>query len=217
MSANTRQPGSSDRPLAQGREVILAASSSLPSSPGVYRMISVKGDVLYVGKAKNLNKRVASYGKIAGQSTRILRMVAQTASLEVVSTHTEVEALLLEANLIKRLRPRYNILLRDDKSFPYILITGDDQWPRITKHRGARKRDGEYFGPFASAGAVNQTLNALQRAFPMRSCSDSIFASRTRPCLQYQIKRCTAPCVGRIRSEERRVGKECRSRLSPYH
>ncbi|MCH7943536.1 MAG: GIY-YIG nuclease family protein, partial [Proteobacteria bacterium] len=166
MTASTRQPGPEDRPLAQGRAVILAALPSLPSSPGVYRMISAKGDVLYVGKAKHLNKRVASYANIARQSTRILRMVAQTASLEVVSTHTEVEALLLEANLIKRLRPRYNILLRDDKSFPYILITSDDTWPRITKHRGARKRDGEYFGPFASAGAVNQTVNALQRAFP---------------------------------------------------
>ena len=185
MPASTRQPVSIERPLAQGREVILAALPSLPSSPGVYRMVSAKGDVLYVGKAKNLKKRVASYSKIAGQSTRILRMVAQTASLEVVSTHTEVEALLLEANLIKKLRPRYNILLRDDKSFPYILITGDDKWPRISKHRGARKRKGEYFGPFASAGAVNQTVNALARAFPMRSCSDSIFASRTRPCLQY--------------------------------
>ena len=205
MTASTRQPGPEDRPLAQGRAVILAALPSLPSSPGVYRMISAKGDVLYVGKAKHLNKRVASYANIARQSTRILRMVAQTASLEVVSTHTEVEALLLEANLIKRLRPRYNILLRDDKSFPYILITSDDTWPRITKHRGARKRDGEYFGPFASAGAVNQTVNALQRAFPMRSCSDSMFASRTRPCLQYQIKRCTAPCVGRIKAPEYRA------------
>ncbi|MFP6731694.1 MAG: excinuclease ABC subunit UvrC [Alphaproteobacteria bacterium] len=205
MPASTRQPVSIERPLAQGREVILAALPSLPSSPGVYRMVSAKGDVLYVGKAKNLKKRVASYSKIAGQSTRILRMVAQTASLEVVSTHTEVEALLLEANLIKKLRPRYNILLRDDKSFPYILITGDDKWPRISKHRGARKRKGEYFGPFASAGAVNQTVNALARAFPMRSCSDSIFASRTRPCLQYQIKRCTAPCVGRIEASDYRA------------
>ena len=198
MSASTDQPDPPERPLAQGRAVILATLPSLPSGPGVYRMISAKGDVLYVGKAKNLQKRVASYTNIAKLPTRILRMVAQAASLEVVSTHTEVEALLLEANLIKQLRPRYNILLRDDKSFPYILITGDDEWPRITKHRGARKREGEYFGPFASAGAVNQTINALQRAFPMRSCSDSIFANRTRPCLQYQIKRCTAPCVGRI-------------------
>ncbi|MCH7943124.1 MAG: GIY-YIG nuclease family protein [Proteobacteria bacterium] len=208
MTASPRQPAADDspasdeRPLARGRAVILASLPSLPPSPGVYRMISAKGDVLYVGKAKNLNKRVASYAVIARQPTRTLRMVAQTASIEVVSTHTEVEALLLEANLIKRLRPRYNILLRDDKSFPYILITGDHPWPRITKHRGARKRDGEYFGPFASAGAVNQTVNALARAFPLRSCSDSMFASRSRPCLQYQIKRCTAPCVGRIEAAE---------------
>jgi excinuclease ABC subunit C len=185
-------------PLAAGRAVIKAALKSLPSSPGVYRMITAKGDVLYVGKAKSLRKRVSSYASEALLSTRILRMIAQTASLEVVATHTEVEALLLEANLIKQLRPRYNILLRDDKSFPYILVTGDHDWPRITKHRGARKRPGEYFGPFASAGAVSQTVNALQRAFPLRSCSDSVFASRTRPCLQYQIKRCTAPCDGRI-------------------
>ncbi|MCH7554516.1 MAG: excinuclease ABC subunit UvrC [Proteobacteria bacterium] len=211
MTASPRQPApddspaSDERPLARGRAVILASLPSLPSSPGVYRMISAKGDVLYVGKAKNLNKRVASYAIIARQPTRTLRMVAQTASIEVVSTHTEVEALLLEANLIKRLRPRYNILLRDDKSFPYILITGDDPWPRITKHRGARKRDGEYFGPFASAGAVNQTINALARAFPLRSCSDSMFASRSRPCLQYQIKRCTAPCVGRIEAADYRL------------
>ncbi|MEE2980120.1 MAG: excinuclease ABC subunit UvrC [Pseudomonadota bacterium] len=184
--------------MVAGRSVIKAALKSLPSTPGVYRMITAKGDVLYVGKAKNLRKRVSSYASEALLSTRILRMVAQTASLEVVATHTEVEALLLESNLIKKLRPRYNILLRDDKSFPYILVTGDHDWPRITKHRGARKRPGEYFGPFASAGAVSQTVNALQRAFPLRSCSDSVFASRTRPCLQYQIKRCTAPCDGRI-------------------
>ena len=189
-------------PLAAGRAVIKAALRSLPSAPGVYRMITAKGDVLYVGKAKNLRKRVSSYASEALLSTRILRMVAQTASLEVVATHTEVEALLLEANLIKQLRPRYNILLRDDKSFPYILVTGDHDWPRITKHRGARKRPGEYFGPFASAGAVSQTINALQRAFPLRSCSDSVFASRTRPCLQYQIKRCTAPCDGRIGADD---------------
>ena len=189
-------------PLAAGRAVIKAALRSLPSAPGVYRMITAKGNVLYVGKAKNLRKRVSSYASEALLSTRILRMVAQTASLEVVATHTEVEALLLEANLIKQLRPRYNILLRDDKSFPYILVTGDHDWPRITKHRGARKRPGEYFGPFASAGAVSQTINALQRAFPLRSCSDSVFASRTRPCLQYQIKRCTAPCDGRIGADD---------------
>ena len=187
-----------DRPLAAGCAVIQAALEALPAGPGVYRMISAKGDVLYVGKAKNLRKRVTAYASPARLSTRLGRMVAQAASLEVVSTHTEVEALLLEFNLIKQLRPRYNILLRDDKSFPYILVSGDHDWPRITKHRGARKRKGDYFGPFASAGAVNQTVNALQRAFPLRSCSDSVFASRTRPCLQFQIKRCTAPCDGRI-------------------
>ncbi len=198
----TPAAASDDRPLAAGRAVIKAALKSLPSAPGVYRMITAKGDVLYVGKAKNLRKRVSSYASEALLSTRILRMVAQTASLEVVATHTEVEALLLESNLIKQLRPRYNILLRDDKSFPYILVTGDHEWPRITKHRGARKRAGEYFGPFASAGAVSQTVGALQRAFPLRSCSDSVFASRTRPCLQYQIKRCTAPCDDRINATD---------------
>ena len=195
-------PAPGDRPLAAGCAVIQAALKSLPVGPGVYRMIGAKGDVLYVGKAKSLRKRVAAYASAARLSTRLKRMVAQAASLEVVSTHTEVEALLLEANLIKQLRPRYNILLRDDKSFPYILVTGDHDWPQITKHRGARKRTGEYFGPFASAGAVNQTINALQRAFPLRSCSDSVFASRTRPCLQFQIKRCTAPCDGRIGADD---------------
>ena len=198
----TPAPAPGDRPLAAGCAVIQAALESLPAGPGVYRMVSAKGDVLYVGKAKSLRKRVAAYASAARLSTRLQRMVAQAASLEVVSTHTEVEALLLEANLIKRLRPRYNILLRDDKSFPYILVTGDHDWPRITKHRGARKRKGEYFGPFSSAGAVNQTINALQRAFPLRSCSDSVFASRTRPCLQFQIKRCTGPCDGRIGPED---------------
>ena len=200
--AATPAPAPGDRPVAAGQAVIRSALASLPSSPGVYRMVTAKGEVLYVGKAKNLRKRVSSYANISTLSTRIARMVAQTAALEVVATHTEVEALLLEANLIKKLRPRYNILLRDDKSFPYILVTGDHQWPQITKHRGARKRKGEYFGPFASAGAVNQTVNALQRAFPLRSCSDSVFASRTRPCLQFQIKRCAAPCVGRIGSAD---------------
>jgi excinuclease ABC subunit C len=165
-------------------------------------MLDGRGEALYVGKAKNLKKRVTSYVNPSRQSERIARMVRMTRTLEIVTTHTEVEALLLEANLIKRLKPRYNIILRDDKSFPYILITGDSEWARITKHRGARKRPGEYFGPFASARAVNRTVNALQRAFPLRSCSDAIFAGRTRPCLQYQIKRCTAPCVGRIGAED---------------
>jgi len=185
-------------PAAAGRAVIAAALGALPTRPGVYRMLGAKAEVLYVGKARNVKKRVATYANLGKLSTRLKRMVAQTATVEVITTHTEVEALLLEANLIKRLRPRYNILLRDDKSFPYILLRGDHDWAQLTKYRGARNRKGEYFGPFASAGAVNQTLNALQRAFPLRSCSDSVFASRTRPCLQYQIKRCAGPCVGRV-------------------
>ncbi len=195
---STPAPVPGDRPLVAGRAVIAAALGALPTRPGVYRMLGPKGETLYVGKARNVKKRVATYANLGKLSTRLKRMVAQTATIEVVTTHTEVEALLLEANLIKRLRPRYNILLRDDKSFPYILLRGDHDWAQLTKYRGARNRKGEYFGPFASAGAVNQTLNALQRAFPLRSCSDSVFASRTRPCLQYQIKRCAGPCVGRV-------------------
>ncbi len=185
-----------------GAEIIRRQLKSLPMGPGVYRMFDRKGDLLYVGKAKNLRKRVASYTKSAGLTTRILRMVQMTRTLEVASTHTEVEALLLEANMIKRLKPRFNVILRDDKSFPYILITDDHGWPQITKYRGARNRKGEYYGPFASAGAVHQTLAALQRAFPLRSCTDSEFELRTRPCLMYQIKRCTAPCVGRISADD---------------
>lgn len=201
--------------IRRGRDVIRAHLKTLPNSPGVYRMIDAKGRVLYVGKAKNLKKRVASYANSTGLTTRILGMVSATADMEFITTHTEVEALLLEANLIKELRPRYNILLRDDKSFPYILITGDHDWAQIAKHRGARNRPGEYFGPFASAGAVNDTINALQRAFPLRSCSDSVFASRTRPCLQYQIRRCSAPCVGRIgREDYGRIVREARDFLS---
>jgi excinuclease ABC subunit C len=184
--------------LANGTAAIAATVKTLPGSPGVYRMLNAGGDVLYVGKARNLKKRVASYAHPAKLSIRIKRMVAETASMEVVTTHTEVEALLLESNLIKRLMPRYNVLLRDDKSFPHILIGADHDFPRISKHRGARTRRGDYFGPFASAGAVNQTITALQRAFMLRPCADTVFAQRTRPCLQYQIKRCTAPCVGRV-------------------
>ncbi len=184
--------------LQRGAEAIAAALKTMPETPGVYRMLDAKGDVLYVGKAKDLRKRVTSYTQPQRLSYRIQRMVAETAALEVVTTHTEVEALLLESNLIKRHAPRYNVLLRDDKSFPYILITGDHAWPQITKYRGARSRRGEYFGPFASAGAVNQTLAALERAFLLRSCSDTVFASRSRPCLLYQIKRCSGPCVGKI-------------------
>ena len=185
-------------PREAGAAVIRAALRTLPSAPGVYRMHDAKGNVLYVGKAKNLRKRVTAYARAAPLGVRIQTMLGLTASLEIITTHTEVEALLLESNLIKKLKPRYNILLRDDKSFPYIVITGGDRWPQLAKHRGARGKKGEYFGPFASARAVNETLQALQRAFPLRSCSDSVFTSRTRPCLQYQIKRCTAPCVERI-------------------
>ena len=191
-----------DAPALSGAELISSRLKHLPNGPGVYRMIDATGMPLYVGKAKSLRKRVTSYTRPRGLPERIRVMVAHTVDLEVVSTHTEVEALLLESNLIKQLRPRYNILLRDDKSFPYILLRTDSDWAQLLKHRGARKRDGEYFGPFASAGAVNRTLNTLQKVFPLRSCSDSIFAGRTRPCLQYQIKRCTAPCVDLIDADE---------------
>src|SRR6202007_1220382 len=154
--------------------------------------------VLYVGKAKNIKKRIIAYRRPQAHPARIARMIAATAAREFVSTRTETEALLLEANLNKRLRPRYNVLLRDDKSFPYILITGDHPAPQIAKHRGARARKGDYYGPFASAGAVHRTITALQRAFLLRSCNDSVFSSRTRPCLLYQIKRCSGPCVDRV-------------------
>ncbi|MGA7383134.1 MAG: GIY-YIG nuclease family protein, partial [Methylocella sp.] len=165
-----------------------------PVGPGVYRMIAANGEVLYVGKAKSVRKRIASYMRPAGHTTRIARMIALTASMVFVSTGTETEALLLETNFIKQMKPRFNVLMRDDKSFPYILLTGGHAAPQITKHRGARDRRGEYFGPFASVWAVNRTLNALQRAFLLRSCADSFYANRTRPCLLYQIKRCSAPC-----------------------
>ncbi len=196
----TADPGAPPS-LAAGAGLIREQLRTLPAGPGVYRMLDRKGDALYVGKAKSLKKRVASYTNPAKLSNRLGRMVAETRALEIVTTHTEVEALLLESNLIKRLAPRYNVLLRDDKSFPYIFITGDHDWPQLTKYRGARTRKGSYFGPFASAGAVNQTLAALQRAFLLRSCSNSVFAGRQRPCLLYQIKRCCAPCVDRIDAE----------------
>ncbi len=184
--------------LAAGRAAIARAVKQAPSRPGVYRMIDAQGEVLYVGKAKNIKKRVTAYTRPAGHDSRIVRMISGTAVMEFVTTKTETEALLLEANLIKRLRPRFNVLLRDDKSFPFILITSDHWAPQILKHRGARTRAGHYYGPFANAGAVNRTINALQRAFLLRSCSDSFFEARTRPCLLYQIKRCAAPCTQEI-------------------
>src|SRR6476646_5268133 len=184
--------------LAAGRAAITRNLKLAHTAPGVYRMIGGKGEVLYVGKAKNIKKRLASYARPNAYDARIARMIAGTVALEFVTTATETEALLLEANLIKRLRPRFNVLLRDDKSFPYILITSDHWAPQILKHRGARTRPGHYYGPFASAGAVNRTINALERAFLLRSCSDSYFEARTRPCLLYQIKRCSAPCTREI-------------------
>ncbi|MEH2577613.1 excinuclease ABC subunit UvrC [Bradyrhizobium sp. AZCC 1708] len=186
-------------PLAVGHAAIENAVRLAPTSPGVYRMLNTASDVLYVGKAKNVRKRLASYARVnAPLPARILRMIAATVTVEIVSTTTETEALLLEANLIKQLRPRFNVQLRDDKSFPYILITGDHWAPQILKHRGAQTRPGRYFGPFASAGAVNRTITALQRAFLIRSCTDGFFESRTRPCLLYQIRRCSGPCTREI-------------------
>jgi excinuclease ABC subunit C len=185
--------------LSGGHAAIEQAVRLAPTSPGVYRMLNAANDVLYVGKAKNVKKRLSSYARVnAPQPARILRMIAATASVEIISTSTETEALLLEANLIKQLRPRFNVQLRDDKSFPYILITGDHWAPQILKHRGAQSRPGRYFGPFASAGAVNRTITALQRAFLIRSCTDGFFESRTRPCLLYQIRRCAGPCTGEV-------------------
>ncbi|PVA07367.1 excinuclease ABC subunit UvrC [Thalassorhabdomicrobium marinisediminis] len=181
-----------------GYKVIQGYLRTLDSSPGVYRMLDADSRVLYVGKARNLKNRVSNYARPTGHSARIRAMISHTASMMFLTTRTETEALLLEQNLIKQLKPKYNVLLRDDKSFPNIFISGDHDFPRIEKHRGAKKKKGNYFGPFASAGAVNRTLNTLQRAFLLRTCSDSEYDSRTRPCLQYQIKRCSAPCVGKI-------------------
>jgi excinuclease ABC subunit C len=186
-----------DAPL-KGPARIEAYLKTLPDAPGVYRMLNDKGDVLYVGKAKNLKKRVTSYARGAVHSDRLMRMIADTAEMIFVTTASEIEALLLESNLIKRLKPRYNVSYRDDKSFPNILLRQDHPFPQLLKHRGAKSTKGVYFGPFASAGAVTRTLNTLQRAFLLRSCSDSVFESRTRPCLLFQIKRCSAPCVGRV-------------------
>src|SRR6201993_2774023 len=185
-------------PQGAGEDVIARYARHAPAAPGVYRMIDARGEVLYVGKAKNIKKRIIAYRRPQAHPTRIARMIAATAAIEFVSTATETEALLLEANLIKRLRPRFNVLLRDDKSFPYIVITGDHWAPQIAKHRGARGRPGRYYGPFASVWAVNRTITALQRAFLLRSCTDGFFESRTRPCLLHQIKRCSGPCTGEV-------------------
>nr|WP_127089203.1 excinuclease ABC subunit UvrC [Aquabacter cavernae] len=202
-------------PLALGRAAITQAARHAPLSPGVYRMIAADGTVLYVGKAKSIKKRVLSYTRPVGHTNRIARMIAATASMEFVSTRTEPEALLLEANLIKQLKPRFNVLLRDDKSFPYILITADHASPQIVKHRGARSRPGDYYGPFASVWAVDRTINALQRAFLLRSCSDSYYENRTRPCLLFQIKRCSGPCTGELsHTDYAELVREARAFLS---
>ncbi|PRD36281.1 UNVERIFIED_CONTAM: uvrC [Trichonephila clavipes] len=185
-------------PVKTGHEVIQDHLKTLDGSPGVYRMLNAQNEVLYVGKARNLRARVSNYARPSGHSGRIARMISETASMMFLTTRTEVEALLLEQNLIKQLKPRYNVLMRDDKSFPNILIPTDHPFPMIRKHRGKRSDKGRYFGPFASAGAVNRTLNQLQRVFLLRTCSDVMFSGRTRPCLLYQIKRCAGPCVGRI-------------------
>lgn len=233
-TAETAETTETNEP-PRGVEVIRAQLTTLPYGPGVYRMLNAAGDALYVGKARSLRRRVTNYTQIARLPYRLQRMVAETVQLEVVTTHTEAEALLLESNMIKRLAPRYNVLLRDDKSFPYILITGHvdrqttktgadpdarkarqtiktrrqsrsgadpAEWPGVIKYRGARTLPGEYFGPFASAGSVNRTLNALERAFLLRSCSDAVFSGRTRPCLKYQLKRCAAPCVGQVSADD---------------
>ena len=185
-------------PAAKGVTVIETALETMPGNPGVYRMLDAKGDALYVGKARSLKKRVVSYTQLHRLSERLRRMVSETVSMEIITTHTEAEALLLEANLIKRLKPRFNIVLRDDKSYPWLMMTEDHPYPQIAKHRGARTRKGSYWGPFASAWAVNQTVTAMQRVFLLRSCADTVFSTRARPCLLHQIKRCSAPCVGRI-------------------
>ena len=195
---------STDGSKPRGARLIAGICKTLPNAPGVYRMMDERETVLYVGKARSLKKRVLSYSRLSGHSNRIARMIVATARMEFITTRTEAEALLLEANLIKQLKPRYNVLLRDDKSFPYILLTRDHEAPQVVKHRGARKRKGDYFGPFASAGAVNRTIDTLQRAFLLRSCTDSVYRSRSRPCLLYQIKRCSAPCTGEISIEDYR-------------
>jgi excinuclease ABC subunit C len=186
----------------KGVQIIEQALETMPLSPGVYRMLDGAGEALYVGKARSLKKRVTSYTQVGRLPERLRRMVMDTAAMEIVTTHTEAEALLLEANLIKRLRPRYNIVLRDDKSYPWLMLAEDHPFPQITKHRGTRNRSGSYWGPFASAWAVNQTVTAMERVFLLRSCADTVFSNRSRPCLLHQIKRCSAPCVGKIESED---------------
>lgn len=188
--------------LAEGIKIIRSYLKTAPSAPGVYRMLNQHGDVLYVGKAKHIQKRVTSYTQINRLNNRLQRMVSATKSMVFITTRTEAEALLLEASLIKRFKPHFNVLLKDDKSFPYILLRTDHEWPQITKHRGARKHKGFYYGPFANAGAVNRTLNTLQKVFQLRSCTDSTLETRQRPCLLYQIKRCSAPCVDKVSKVE---------------
>jgi len=200
MTEKPPEPETSGRPT--GHACVQSYLNTLDNSPGVYRMLDAKGAVLYVGKARNLKKRVSNYANPAGHTARISRMVANTASIMFLTTRTETEALLLEQNLIKQLKPKYNVLLRDDKSFPNILVAKDHAFPQIKKHRGAKKEKGAYYGPFASAGAVNRTLNQLQRVFLLRNCTDSTFEARTRPCLLYQIKRCSAPCVGYVSDQD---------------
>ncbi|WP_245414489.1 excinuclease ABC subunit UvrC [Aestuariivirga litoralis] len=197
-SEPAQAPDESPIPDARGTDLIRDFVSRLPAKPGVYRMYDAKGDVIYVGKARNLKNRVSNYTRAWGHTARIATMISLTANMEFVTTATEAEALLLEANLIKKLKPRFNVILRDDKSFPYILIARDHGVAQLAKHRGARNRKGSYFGPFASAGAVNRAINTLQKAFLLRTCTDSVYANRTRPCLLYQIKRCAAPCVDYI-------------------
>ncbi|MDE2041848.1 MAG: excinuclease ABC subunit C, partial [Alphaproteobacteria bacterium] len=188
--------------IEAGIAVIKGVVATLPQRPGVYRMLDARGEVLYVGKARALKNRVVNYTRIEGNPRRIQRMIALTRSMQIITTESEAEALLLEAQLIKHYRPAFNVLLRDDKSFPYIYLSAEGDWPRLSKHRGARDRKGQYFGPFSSGGAVNVTLNALEKLFLLRSCTDSFFTTRDRPCLLYQIKRCSAPCVGRITPQD---------------
>jgi excinuclease ABC subunit C len=196
------EPAAAESAVQTGADVIKRFWKTLPNSPGVYRMLNAAGEVLYVGKARKLKARVSSYARGQGHSNRIARMIAETTSMEFVVTETETEALLLETNYIKQFKPRFNVLMRDDKSFPYILVTADHSAPQIVKHRGARNRKGDYYGPFASAWAVKRTIDALQKAFLLRTCSDSYFANRTRPCLLWQIKRCAGPCTHEVSIEE---------------